>query len=144
MAPLLVMERVAPKRIDIIPENTWMDYKTLRFQVKQQGTLHDVPNCCWHIRLNDGKQVFYATDTGSLEGIEAKGYDLYLIEANRDREELDQTIREKRDRGEYAYEYRVIGTHLFREQAEEFLANNMGERSRYLFLHQHKTKEGTD
>lgn len=144
MAPLLVMERVTPKRIDIIPDNTWMDYKALRLQVKRQGTLHDVPNCCWHIRLDDGKQVFYATDTGSLEGIEAKGYDLYLIEANRDREELDQTIREKRDRGEYSYEYRVIGTHLFREQAEEFLANNMGEQSRYLFLHKHKTKEGRD
>lgn len=137
MAPLLIMEKVSPRKIDIIPDNTWMNYEGLGVRVKQQPTLHDVPNCCWHIDIN-GEKVFYATDTGSLEGIEAKDYDLYLVEANRSREELDETIREKQRNDEFVYEYRVIGTHLFQEQAETFLSENMGFKSRYLFLHQHK------
>lgn len=137
MAPLLIMEKVSPRKIDIIPDNTWMNYESLGVKVKQQPTLHDVQNCCWHIEIN-GEKVFYATDTGSLEGIEAKDYDLYLVEANRSREELDETIREKQRNDEYVYEWRVVGTHLFEEQAREFLANNMGPDSQYMFLHQHK------
>lgn len=140
MAPLLIMEKVSPRKVDIAPDNTWMNYEGLGVRVKQQPTLHDVPNCCWHIEIN-GERVFYATDTGSLEGIEAKDYDYYLIEANRSREELEETIRQKRQNEEFVYEYRVIGTHLFEEQANEFLANNMGPDSQYLFLHQHQPRE---
>lgn len=137
MAPLLIMEKVSPKKIDIIPENKWMEYPANGVKIMRNNTVHDVPNCCWHIDIN-GEKAFYATDTGSLEGIEAKNYDLYLIEANRSREELDETIREKQKNDEFVYEYRVIGTHLFEEQAREFLAENMGQNSQYLFLHQHK------
>lgn len=137
MVPYLVMEKVSPRKIDTIPDDIWMHYGSLGVRVKQNPTMHDVPNCCWHLDIN-GEKVFYATDTGSLEGIEAKDYSLYLIEANRSREELDRTIKEKRDREEFVYEYRVIGTHLFEEQAREFLANNMGQDSEYLFLHQHR------
>lgn len=137
MAPLLIMEKVSPRKIDIIPENKWMEYPSNGVKIMRNNTVHDVPNCCWHIDIN-GEKAFYATDTGSLEGIEAKNYDLYLIEANRSREELDETIREKQKNDEFVYEYRVIGTHLFEEQAREFLAENMGQNSQYLFLHQHK------
>lgn len=137
MAPLLIMEKVSPRKIDIIPENKWMEYPSNGVKIMRNNTVHDVPNCCWHIDIN-GEKAFYATDTGSLEGIEAKNYDLYLIEANRSREELNETIREKQKNDEFVYEYRVIGTHLFEEQAREFLAENMGQNSQYLFLHQHK------
>ena len=137
MAPLLIMEKVSPRKIDIIPENAWMNYSGIGVKVKQQHTSHDVPNCCWHIDIN-GEKAIYATDLGTMEGITAKDYDLYLIEANRSRAELDKIIEEKRKRDEYSYEYRVIGTHLFEEQAREFIANNAGEHSQYIFLHQHR------
>lgn len=137
MVPYLIMEKVSPRKIDVIPDDTWMNYEGLGVRVKQQPTMHDVPNCCWHVDVN-GERAFYATDTGSLEGIQAKDYNLYLIEANRSREELERTIKEKRDREEFVYEYRVIGTHLFEEQAREFIANNANERSEYVFLHQHR------
>ena len=114
-----------------------MNYSGIGVKVKQQHTSHDVPNCCWHIDIN-GEKVIYATDLGTMEGITAKDYDLYLIEANRSRAELDKIIEEKRKRDEYSYEYRVIGTHLFEEQAREFIANNAGEHSQYMFLHQHR------
>lgn len=141
MAPLLIMEKVSPRKIDIIPENTWMEYQALGVKVMQQPTLHDVPNCCWHIAIN-GEKAFYATDMSTLEGIEAKEYDLYLIEANRGSEDLDEAIRKKLKAGEFSYELRVRGTHFMQEQADDFLQNNMGYKSRYLFLHQHDPERG--
>lgn len=137
MAPLLIMEKVSPRRIDVIPDNKWMNYESLGVKVKQQATLHDVPNCCWHIEIN-GEKAFYATDTGSLEGIKAERYDLYLIEANRDEDDLEEAIKRKQENGQFIYEYRVKGAHLLTEQAKAFLADNMGENSSYLFLHRHK------
>lgn len=137
MAPLLIMEKVSPRRIDVIQENKWMNYAGIGVKVKQQPTLHDVPNCCWHIDIN-GEKAFYATDMGTLEGIEAKDYDLYMIEANREEDELRETIKRKQESGEHIYEYRVQGSHFLVEQAKKFLAENMGEKSEYLFLHQHK------
>lgn len=136
MAPLLIMEKVSPRKIDIIPENKWMDYSSLGVKVMRQNTIHDVPNCCWHIELNGGK-AFYATDMATLEGVEAKEYDLYLIEANRSEADIDEAIDRKRRNNEFSYEIRAKSTHFLLEQAEEFLQNNMGEKSKYLFLHQH-------
>lgn len=140
MAPLLVMEKVSPRKIDIIPDDTWMNYESLGVKVKQQPTLHDVPNCCWHLDMS-GYRIFYATDMSSLEGIEAKNYDLYLIEANRESDDLDEAIRRKLNNGEFAYELRVRGTHFMTEQAKQFLADNMGEKSQYCFLHQHDPEQ---
>lgn len=138
MVPRLIEDHVNLKNIDVYNEaNQWYNYPRLGIRAKQQPTLHDVPNCCWHLDIL-GKKVLYATDLATMEGIEAKNYDLYLIEANRSREELDRTIQEKRKNEEFVYEYRVIGTHLFEEQAREFLANNASENSRYIFLHQHR------
>lgn len=138
MVPRLIEDHVNLKNIDVYDKaNQWYNYTRLGIRAKQQPTLHDVPNCCWHLDIL-GKKVLYATDLATMEGIEAKDYDLYLIEANRSREELDRTIQEKRKNEEFVYEYRVIGTHLFEEQAREFLANNASENSRYIFLHQHR------
>lgn len=100
---------------------------------------HDVPNCAWHIF--DGREhLFYATDTGTLDGIEAKNYDLYLIEANHTRSEIESRIAEKISSGQFAYEYRAARNHLSREQALDWLAKNMGPTSEAVFLHQHKEK----
>lgn len=140
MVPLLIMEKVSPRRIDVIPENKWMNYGSIGVKVKQQSTLHDVLNCCWHIDIN-GEKAFYATDMGTLEGIEAKDYNLYMIEANREEDELEETIKRKRESGEFVYESRVKGTHFMVEQANKFLSDNMSEDSEYVFLHKHNPSE---
>lgn len=102
---------------------------------------HDVPNCGWHI--STGKEfAFYATDTGTLDGIEAPGYDLYLIEANYTDADLEARAVEKLDAGQFAYEIRVAKNHLSQEQAEEWIRQQSGPNSRYIFLHQHTCKEG--
>jgi len=98
---------------------------------------HDVPNCGY--RIFDGKRwLFYATDASTLDGIEAKDYDLYLIEANHTRAEIEARIAEKQARGEFSYEARAVRNHLSREQAEEWLARNARPDSEVRYLHQHK------
>ena len=113
-------------------------------QFEMQPIPHDVPNCAWRIFADVGGQlhrneVFYATDCGSLDGVEAKGYDLYLIEANYGEEEIRERMARKLAAGGYAYESRCMESHLSREQAEAWLAANAKEGwSKVLFLHQHR------
>ena len=103
---------------------------------------HDVPNCAWHIygwRGGQSETVFYATDCGSLADVEARDYDLYLIEANYGEEEIQARMQRKLEAGDYAYEPRAMESHLSREQAEAWLSENAAEgRSKVLFLHQHQ------
>ena len=104
---------------------------------------HDVPNCAWRISItdiNNGTEdlAFYATDCATLDGIEAKGYDLYFIEANHTEAEIQIRAAEKLARGEYSYEGRAAANHLSYEQAMDFLARNAGPNSKYVLLHQHE------
>lgn len=105
--------------------------------VMPEPLIHDVPNCGWHID-DYSSEMFYATDTSTLDHIEAKDYDLYLIEANHTRAEIEARIAEKQARGEFAYETRAAQNHLSQEQALDWLARNAGPNSKYVFLHQHK------
>lgn len=98
---------------------------------------HDVPNCGYRI-FHKGESLFYATDTGTLDGIEAKNYDYYLIEANHTQADIASRIEDKLSRGEFAYEYRAAQYHLSYEQAMEWRAQNAGPNSRCELLHQHK------
>ena len=98
---------------------------------------HNVPNCGYHI-LSNGERLFYATDTGTLDGIEARCYDLYMVEANHTRADLEARMEAKRAAGEFSYEWAAAQNHLSKEQAEEWLYQQMGPNSRYVFLHQHQ------
>lgn len=98
---------------------------------------HDVPNCAWDIIVGDNS-VFYATDCGSLIGVEAPERDLYLVEGNYEEAELHQRIAQKMAVGEFAYETRVEQSHLSVEQALHFLSENAGGHSKYMLIHQHK------
>lgn len=109
-------------------------------QFRAETLIHDAENCGYHLKL-DYETAFYATDTGTLDHIGAKDYDLYLIEANHTRAEIEERIADKLARGEFAYEVRAARNHLSREQALDWLARNAGPNSRVLFLHQHKDKE---
>ena len=98
---------------------------------------HNVPNCGYHI-LSNGERLFYATDTGTLDGIEGRCYDLYMVEANHTRADLEARMEAKRAAGEFSYEWAAAQNHLSKEQAEEWLYQQMGPNSRYVFLHQHQ------
>lgn len=98
---------------------------------------HDVPNYGYKLQLPAGS-VFYATDTGTLEHVEAPGYDLYMVEANYQEDEIRERLAEKEASGQYAYERRAIENHLSRKQCDSFLARNMGPQSRYIYMHMHE------
>ena len=97
---------------------------------------HDVRNCAWDIQI-DGESVFYATDCGTLAGIEARDRDLYLVEGNYKESELQERIAEKSAKGEFSYETRVEQSHLSEEQAMRWLSENAGPDSKYILIHRH-------
>ena len=120
---------VERRNIDILQIGTKYDYKLIKLY-------HDVNQCGYRILFDDYK-VIYMTDTKTIEGISAKNYDLYLVEANYKENELEERIKQKQLQGDFTYEWRVKDTHLSEEQCVEFLLNNMGKNSEYVFMHQH-------
>lgn len=127
---------VDKRRIDPYEPGTEYAYPSLWLTVLPDHLPHNVPNCGYHITAEE-ECLFYATDTGTLDGIEARGYDLYMVEANHTRAELEARMEAKRAAGEFSYEWAVAQNHLSREQAEDWLYQQMGPNSRYVFLHQH-------
>lgn len=132
---------VSIHNIDVLEIGRIYSYKT--FQVSAVKLYHDVDNAGWRVFQNAEKAI-YMTDTVTLEGITAKNYDLYLIEANYITEELEERIRSKEAAGEYVYEYRVRNVHLSKEKADEWLYHNMGENSEAIYIHQHIEKGEND
>lgn len=102
---------------------------------------HNVPNCGYKIHFAGGK-VFYATDTNDLNGIFAKDYDLYLVEANYEDEEIRRRIKQKEIDGEFAYEKNVLHNHLSKEKCDAWIYANAGCTSEYVYLHQHRDRTG--
>lgn len=125
---------VSRSNIDVLEIGKKYDYRL--FKVVPIKLYHDVPQCGYRIMF-DNKKILYATDTRTLEGIIAKNYDLYLIEGNYDEDEIQERIKIKQQKGMYAYEFRAKDTHLSKQQATNFLLENMGDNSEYVFMHQH-------
>ena len=137
MVPKLIECGVSPTQIDVYDIGKRYDYKV--FALSPIKLYHDVPNCGYRLYFGR-KRVLYATDTRTMEGISAKGYDYYFIEANYKKEEIKRKIADKKEQGEYAYEVRAMNEHLSQEEAEDFIYSNMTSKSRYIFLHEHTDK----
>ena len=103
---------------------------------------HNVPNCGWKVWLPAGK-LFYCTDMNNLNGIAAPIYDLYMVEANYEDEEIQAKIAEKKLTGEYIYEKRVLRDHMSVAKINDWLYANMGSNSAYIYMHCHQDKEDT-
>lgn len=124
---------VNKKNIDVYDIGTSYNYKL--FKLIPVKLYHDIPNCGYRLFM-DNEKLIYATDTYTLDGIKAVGYDYYLIEGNyQDEEELSS-----RAINTY-YESRVKRTHLSKEYASNWLLENMGLDSVYVWLHEHKERE---
>lgn len=138
LVPILVECNVPERNIDVYEIGKIYDYGI--FKVSPIKLYHNVKNCGYRLFYGD-KKALYATDTEHLDGITAKEYDLYLIESNYEDEELQERINSKIEKGEYCYELNVANRHLSHEQASQFLLENMGKQSEYVFLHGHKDKK---
>lgn len=137
LANELVEAGVSWRNIDVFEIGKVYDYEI--FKVSPVKLYHNVPNCGYRVFAN-GEKAIYATDTEHLQGITAKDYDLYMIEANYTDEDLQERINAKLEAGEYCYELNVANRHLSHEQASEWLMDNMNEKSEYVFLHAHKER----
>lgn len=119
--------------IDVYEVGLFYDYKL--FKLMPVKLYHDVPNCGYRVFYGNEKLI-YATDTYTLDGIKAIEYDYYLIEGNyQDEEELSS-----RATNNY-YESRVKRTHLSKEYATNWLLENMGLKSEYHWMHEHKRRK---
>ena len=147
MVPFLLTADVDKRCIDVTLPDHALRYSaslnTSPFVVNPVQLKHNVSNCGWRVFI-DGQSMIYATDTGSLDGISAKDYDLYFIEANHTRDELAERVAEKELRGDYAYEIHAAENHLSYEQAMDWLAENMGPTGLWIPMHQHVDRRKTD
>ena len=123
---------VSKKNIDVLEVGLKSDYGP--FQIIPIKLYHDVPNCGYRLFIDD-KKLIYATDTYTLDGIVAKNYDVYLVEGNYENEE---ELKKRSDND--LYYSRVKNTHLSKEYTTQWLLENMGNNSKYQFMHEHKEK----
>lgn len=96
------------------------------------------------MHLSGGEKLIYATDTNNLNGITAMNYDLYMIEADYEDEEIKKRISEKKANCEYAYEVQVLKNHLSKQKADDFITRNIGPKGKFIYMHQHKEKAVKD
>ena len=123
---------VDKRNIDVYEIGITYDYTM--FSIVPVKLYHDVPNCGYRVFF-ESKKLIYMTDTKTLDGISAKGYDVYLVEGNYENEE------ELHNRAvNLEYELRVKNTHLSKEYTTQWLLDNMNDNSVYEFMHQHKEK----
>lgn len=125
---------VPQRNIDVLEIGKIYDYGA--FKVSPVKLYHNVPNCGYRLFCGE-KKALYVTDTHTLEGITAKNYDLYLVEANYTDEDLQERIKTKMESGQFCYELNVANRHLSKRQADEWLMENMGAHSNYVYLHGH-------
>lgn len=126
------------RNVDVYKVGEWYDYGSFKISI---GRLyHDVENVFFRIfvKQSDGDyyKIFRATDTSTLDGIEAKEYDMYCIESNYDSETIDEQIRKKEEKGEYAYQKDSKNTHLSEQEAREFIRQNKKPESKVIRLHE--------
>lgn len=138
LVPILLECGVSKQNIDIIEAPKVYDYGICK--ISPVVLYHDVPNYGLRIFIGEEKAI-YIVDTRTVEGIKAKGYQWYFLESNYDEDDLEQRIIEKTAAGQYCYELNVASRHLSHEECSEWLMQNMGQKSEYVLLHQHKSKD---
>lgn len=137
VVPSLLNAGVRESNIDILDADVMYGYGLLN--VIPVALTHNVPNYGFKLHFKAGK-VFYATDTGNLNGITARHYDLYMLEANYGEQEIQERIARKKEAGEFIYENSVLKNHLSLEQCNDFIYRNIGPGGEYVYLHQHKER----
>lgn len=140
VAPLMVEAGVPSDKIDLYRMGKTYRYPNSEPIIEPIPLTHDVENLGYKIYTN-GERAIYATDTFTLDGIDAEGFDLYMIEANYTEDEMAERINRKLEAGEYVYEYRAAAGHLSKEKADEWLrANATPGKSRIVYLHRHEER----
>ena len=134
----LVKCGVKKKNIDIYDIGKRYKYNE-NLKIEPILLYHNVDQCGYRIFI-DGYKCLYITDTNSVDGITAKDYDYYFIEANYVENEIQEKIKAKETLGIYCYEKDVILNHLSKEKCDRFLLDNMSDDSVAIYMHRHEEK----
>lgn len=121
------------KNVDVYEIGKIYDYG--QFKVSPFKLYHDVENVGYRL-FKDDKKVFHATDTKTLQGISAAGYDVYCIESNYSEPVAEKMIKEAIEKGEFTHIIGSINSHLSEEQCNEFYYRNKAEHSKLIRLHE--------
>ena len=130
------------------PPKAYRDWTLgLDFEISSFHLIHDVENVGWIVKVSGGDSdgtAMYATDTHHIP-IAAPDLDLYMIEGNYTKDDIERRIAEKTEAGEFSYEGRVLQSHMSMETAVEWLRENADPyKSRIVFLHGHTQKKKTE
>lgn len=85
---------------------------------------HDVENCGYRILFNSKKHI-HITDTCSLDGISAEGYDSASIECNHHYETALQIIDEAKENDQFSHLKGAINSHLSVDKTIRFCKENI-------------------
>ena len=121
-----LIDRLVSLGIDherILMVETGAIYDIGDFKISPVKAYHDVENCGYRIVLGDHKH-FHITDTSTLEGITAKGYDTATIECNHCEVKAMELIEEANEKGEFSHLTGAINSHLSVQQTIEFCKHN--------------------
>ena len=121
------------RNVDILAAGKIYDYG--KFKVSPIMLYHDVENFGFRI-FKDNTKIIHATDTTHLQGITAKNYAIYALEANYDEDTVWDTIFKKEGNGEYAHQRGAINSHLSLQQAQNFVLKNAGDSYEFVRLHE--------
>lgn len=132
----LITAGIPARKIDVYSMDATYPYSGSKVLVEPFPLVHDVSNCGYKICIGI-ERALYATDTLTLDGVTANGFELYMIEANHTEAGMMERIKRKAEAGEFIYEYRAAANHLSREAADAWLAWNAGPNSKVVYLHQH-------
>jgi mRNA degradation ribonuclease J1/J2 len=146
MVPLLVECGVEKRNIDVYEFDKFFAYMLgygVCAMISPFPLFHDVPNLGYKVAISrdePGKveTLLYATDTNKILTT-APNYDLYLVEANYEDEEVQERIDKQIIEGkDYIHEYKAMRNHLSQKAAYDFIVANMGPNSTYFLLHGHE------
>jgi phosphoribosyl 1,2-cyclic phosphodiesterase len=84
---------------------------------------HDVPNFGWRIKKGNYLH-FHATDTFTLDGIEAIGYQSASIECNHHYETALELIEKAKEDGEFSHLQGALNSHLSVQKTIDFCKEN--------------------
>lgn len=135
--PHMVEHLEGLKNIDVYDIGILYDYGA--FEISAISLYHDVTNFGYRIFKGEHKTI-HCTDTMHLEGITAKGYDLYAIEHNYNEDTINQSIESAQAIGEYSHQRGSFNSHLSEQQARDFIFKNKGDKYEVLRLHESSTQ----
>jgi hypothetical protein len=121
------------RNVDILEAGKIYDYGS--FSASPIKLYHDVDNFGYRI-FKDGYKIIHCTDTSTLEGIEAKNYDIYAIEHNYDEDTIFEKIKQLKEVRKFAYQDGAINTHLSEQAARDFIYRNAGSEYEVVRLHE--------